>query len=115
MRYQFSVRDLLLLVVVAAAVTATIATERAIISFITLGVLLLFVWHRPIVLRFWLVLTLGLGSGLAWAMNHRANYGNILISEYGMATDEIAGWGMGMFVGGLAVAWAFLRNPPTLG
>ena len=113
MRYQFSIRDLLLLIVIVSAVAASIATQRSVVSFLTLGFLLLFIWRRPVLVRFWAVLALGLGSGLAAAMIYRGKYGQTFAAGWGMFTDQLTGWGVGMFVGGLVACWAFIRNPPT--
>ncbi|HWL73570.1 MAG TPA: hypothetical protein VNQ74_06840 [Burkholderiaceae bacterium] len=113
MRYQFSIRNLLLLIVIASAVAASVFAQQAFVSFLTLAFLLLFVWHRPVLVRFWAVLALGLGSGLAAAMIYRAQYGQTFIYEWGMDTDQLTGWGVGMSVGGLVVCWAFIRNPPA--
>ena len=113
MRYQFSMRDLFLAVVPAAALTATIVTQEGIVVLGVLGCMLLFVWHRPVLMRFWAVLTLGLGSGIAAAMVYRGKYPLSLVPEWSMLTDELAGWGFGMVVGGLVACWAFIRNPPT--
>ena len=46
MRYQFSMRDLLLGVGLAAALTATVVTHQGIIVLIGLGWLLIVAWGR---------------------------------------------------------------------
>jgi hypothetical protein len=49
-RFQFS---LILGTAVAAKVFITIAAKESVISFIAAGVLLLVIWHRPVLVRLW--------------------------------------------------------------
>jgi hypothetical protein len=111
-RFQFSLGDALLGTAVVAAIVATIASREAIIGFVAFSVLLVFVWQRPVLFRFWLIAALGIGSGLLTAMFFHATGNYSYLSNLRMTTDELAGWGTGMLVGGL-VAWLLLlSNPP---
>ena len=109
---QFSIADGLLGTAVAAAIVASIATKEAVVSFITLAALLAFVWHRPVLFRLWLTMTIGLGTGLLTAMLYRGLIDHQYLSGFRMDTDEIAGWGGGLLIGSLAAYRCFLSNPP---
>ncbi len=112
MRYQYSLGDLLLFSGITAVVLATVVSRQSLIAFVALGLSLPWVCRRPTVFRYWLVLTIGLGSGLAWFAHHREKYNPDYIGDFGMDTNELGGWGIGMLVGGAAAYWLFLRNPP---
>lgn len=95
---------------IVAVVTAVLASRHLVIALLAIGLALPIIWKRPIVFRFWVVLTTGLGSGLAWFgyLGERHYYE----SDFGMTTDELSGWGVGMLLGGVAAYWLFLRRPP---
>jgi hypothetical protein len=111
--FQFGLSDILLLTAIVAALVATIASRQATIPFITQGILLMFVWHRPVVLRLWVTGTIGLGCGLLVAMLFRGKVDPVYFRDFGMYVQDVAGWGAGMIGGGL-VAWRlFIANPPV--
>lgn len=112
-RFQFSIADGLLATAVAAAVVATIAARKSAISFIAAGVLLLFIWHRPVLVRLWVVGTTGFGSGVLTAMFCRHAGAHDYLLEFGMYTDDLVGWGAGLLVGGLIAYRSFISNPPA--
>ncbi len=114
-RFQFSLRDILLATGIVAAAAATIATGEVRISFISFAVLLIFVWQRPVLFRLWLITAMGVGAGLLTAMHYQAAGQIGYLADFKMSVDEIAGWGAGMLVGGLAAWQALLRNPPHQG
>jgi hypothetical protein len=49
--FQFGLRDILLVTSIIAALAATITSRQATIAFVTLGILLMFLWQRPVLLR----------------------------------------------------------------
>jgi hypothetical protein len=111
-RFQFSVADGLLVTAIVAALVATLTTKEAVVSFITLAALVAFVWHRPVLFRLWASTSMGLGSGMLVAMLHRGAVEHMYLSDFRMHTEEIAGWGAGLLVGGCVAYRSFLSNPP---
>lgn len=111
-RLQFSIADGLLATAVVAAVVATISTREAVVSFITLSALLAFLWHRPVLFRLWAATAMGLGSGLLVAMLRYHNDDHQYLWDFRMYSNEAAGWGAGLLVGGAVAYRAFISNPP---
>ncbi|HVX13306.1 MAG TPA: hypothetical protein VHC22_19130 [Pirellulales bacterium] len=111
-RFQFSLGDVLLATAVAAVIAATIASREAVVSFIAFSLLLIFVRSRPVLFRLWIITAIGFGSGVLTAMLYQAMAQVTFMSDFRMASDQLAGWGAGMVTGGF-VAWRlFLINPP---
>jgi hypothetical protein len=111
--FQFGLRDILLVTAVIAALVATITSRQATIAFVALGILLMFLWHRPVLLRLWTTGTIGLGCGLLVAMVYRGKVEHVYLGEFGMNTEDMAGWGAGMIGGGLTGWRLFITNPPA--
>jgi hypothetical protein len=110
--FQIGLRDIFLAITLIAGIFAGIAGQQARISFLTLSLLGLFVWHRPIMMRIWLVTTCGVGSGLFAAMMCLGMFGESFLEAFGATNAELMGWGVGMLVGAI-VAWRLLlTNPP---
>lgn len=114
-RFQFSLDDVLLTTAVAAVSAATVASREAIISFVAFGLLLIFIWRRPLLFRLWLTAAIGFGSGLLTAMTFQTIGQPSYNSDFRMLSNELAGWGAGMVCGGLAAWRLFLSNPPGRG
>ena len=55
---------------------------------------------------------MGLGSGLVGAMLYRGLIDQQYVHDFRMHTEEIAGWGVGLLVGGLVAYRPFMSNPP---
>ena len=112
-RFQFSLADGLIVTAIAAALTATLATHEAVVSFITLAALLAFVWNRPVIFRLWASTAMGLGGGMLVAMLYRGALDHQCLSDFRMHTEELAGWGAGLLIGGFVAYRSFLSNPPS--
>jgi hypothetical protein len=111
-RFQFSLADALLATALFAAITATVVSKEAVISFVAFSLLLIFIWPRPVLFRLWITTAIGFGSGLLTAMLYRATGNVTFMLDFRMTSDQLAGWGAGMLVGGF-VAWRlFLTNRP---
>src|SRR5690348_10303230 len=100
-KFQFSIAEGLLATALVAAVVASVATKEAVVSFIALAALPAFVWHRPVIFRLWVTTAIGLGSGLLTAMLYRGLIDHQYLSDLRMHTEELAGWGAGLLIGGL--------------
>jgi hypothetical protein len=114
-RFQFSILDGLLLMAIVGAVSASIATRQIGISFLTAAGLLLFVLHRPVLLRLWTIAVVGTGTGLLAAMVYKAIFyeHRVYETDFGMMGEELAGWGAGLLVGGITVCRLFIYHPPA--
>jgi hypothetical protein len=111
--FQFGLRDILLVTAIVAALVGAIASRDATIAFVAQGILLMFVWQRPVILRLWTTGTIGLGCGLLVAMLFRSKFPSGYVIEFGMPADYVAGWGAGMVVGGLTAWRLFITRPPA--
>ena len=104
--FQLRLVDLFWMTGLAACVVGAITTGIAEIAFLGLCSVILFVWRRPVPLRFWSIAVVGLGAGLltlGW------NHGFV----FGLRSANLAGWGMGLLVGGLFAFYVFeIRKPP---
>jgi hypothetical protein len=110
--FQIGLRDIFLATALIAGLLAGIAGQQARISFLTLALIGLFVWRRPIMMRIWLVVMCGFGSGLFAAMMCLGMFGESFLEAFGATNTELMGWGVGMLVGAI-VAWRLLlTNPP---
>ena len=113
-RFQVTLTDLLLITAVVAATVATLSSHEATIVFIALSVLVLFIWWRPVVMRFWCVGIIGGGAANLVCGVLTMRVGQTYILAAGMTSMDLAAWGAGWLVGGIVACRLFLRDPPPL-
>ena len=109
--YQISIADILLTTTFVAALVAGITFHKIEIIFLTTTLLFVFIRHRPVLVRCWLIAMIGGGSGFLAAMIHLGMFHGPYHEEFGATSELIAGWGTGLAVGGL-VAWRAFDLPP---
>ncbi len=97
---QFRISDILLLTALIAGIVAGVPLQLPIIPFITASCLGIFIWHRPIVSRLWLIAMLSLGAGLIAAGAQRQYL-------FAMNDGEVIAWGVGMVAGSIAYLAVF--------
>lgn len=114
-RLQFSILDALLLTAIVGGVTGAIAARQAAIAFLTAAGVLLFVLRRPVLLRLWTTAVVGTGGGMLVAMFYKGMFYEHRTHEYdfGMMSEELAGWGAGLFIGGVIACRLFILHPPA--
>jgi hypothetical protein len=104
-RIQYSMSDVFWVTGVVGCIVATVVTETAEIAWIGLSCLLLFFWNRPVLLRFWTLAALGIGTGLAV-------FGTRDGRIYHVHGDALIAWGAAMVVGSLGAFILFdVRKP----
>lgn len=106
-KLQLSLLDLFWVTGLIACIVGAVTTDTAEIAWIGVGCLLLFVWNRPVLLRFWTIGTLGIGTGLTVA----GATGERVLSMLG---SQLLCWGVAMVVGSIAAFLLFdIRKPPA--
>lgn len=107
-KLQLSLLDLFWVTGLIGCIVGAVTTDTAEIAWIGVVCVLLFVWHRPVLLRFWTIATVGIGTGL-WVAGANDNR---VLSMYG---SQLIAWGVAMVVGGVVAFLLFdIRKPPTL-
>jgi hypothetical protein len=105
-RLQLSLLDLFWATGLVACMVAANVERDMTFAWIGLSCVLVFVWRRPVLLRFWTVAVAGIGSGLFMegAYGKRALY---------MDSGDLLAWGSGMLVGSVLAFILFdIRKPP---
>lgn len=104
-KMQLSLLDLFWIIGLVACIVAANVERDMAIAWIGLSCVLIFVWYRPLLLRFWTIAVAGIGSGLfAVGMSGKG--------VLRMDSGELLGWGLGMFVGSMVAFILFdVRKP----
>jgi hypothetical protein len=102
---KFAIIDLFWITGLAACVVGAVTTQYAEIAWIGVACLLFFFWNRPVMLRFWTIAMVGIGTGL-WIAG--AHHNNVLM----MRDDALIAWGVAMIAGSALGFVLFGMLPP---
>jgi hypothetical protein len=103
---QFRLIDLFWITGLAGCIIGAITTNTAEVVWIGVALLLLFFWNRPVLLRFWTIAVIGIGSGMV-----AGSFGGSHILA--MSGSELMAWGIAMAIGGVVafVLFAIIKPP----
>jgi hypothetical protein len=105
---QFRLIDLFWVTGLAACVAATIGTQQPEIAFVGTACVLFFVWNRTVILRFWTIAMIGIGTALL--VYGAYDRGSVMR----LRGDELAAWGAAMVVAGVLGFLLFgVFRPPS--
>lgn len=106
--FQLKLIDLFWVTGLVACIVGAITTTMFEIALMGLSCVLLFVWNRPVLLRFWTLAVVGIGVGL-FVMGYNEAYA---FTRLDPADSEA--WGAAMAVGGILAFVLFdIRKPPA--
>jgi hypothetical protein len=107
-RLQLKLIDLFWGTGLVACIVGAITTATCEIALIGISSVLLFIWTRPVLLRFWTLAVVGIGVGL-FVMGYNEAYA---FTRLDPADSEA--WGAAMAVGGILAFVLFdIRKPPA--
>ena len=106
-RLQLKLIDLFWVTGLVACVIGAITTASPEIALIGLSCVLLFVWNRPVLLRFWTLAVVGIGVGIfVMGLEDAEAFGRL------HRADSEA-WGAAMAIGGILAFLLFDIRKPT--
>jgi len=106
-KFQVSMIDLIWVMGLVACIAAGASTYNPDLIWGSICCLLFFFWYRPVMLRFWILAMLGIGSGICVS----GKYGNDVLSMNG---GELVAWGVAMIVVGIVSFYLFDIRKPQL-
>ena len=106
-KLQLSLLDMFWVTALIACIIGAVTTRTAEIAWIGVASVLFFVWHRPVLLRFWTIAMVGIGAGL-WVVGANDDY------ALTMDSSDLIAWGVALVLGGFVAFGVFdIRKPPV--
>jgi hypothetical protein len=105
-KFKLQLIDLFWVTGLAACIAGSIATRDLEISLVGTACVLFFVWHRPVMLRFWTLAMIGIGTAVTVIGVYDRQ------SLMRLKGDDLVAWGLAMTVVGALAFVVFALVPP---